>query len=376
MKKILSIQAARGLAALMVVGFHAQSIDHKYLTEPFLPHFFNIGQTGVDLFFVVSGFVMAITTRQRRGLADSRRFLANRFFRIYPTYWLYFCALAVVYFTMPGLINSSQGGKVDLVRSFFLLPSDSLPLLMVAWSLTLELWFYIVFALLILAPRRAVSSVLLVWLAGILACAVLLDTPNNLFLRVLVHPFTVEFIFGALAGLLWLSPRSANVGGRAGASLAVAGTAIVVMTYKLGVIDGSDVIATASTLRVVTVGIGYAALLLGLAFMERAGRQILKPLGSIGDASYTLYLSHILTLNLCARIWFASPLANRDSAMNMVAFWALTLLACLAFTWVAYRMTERPLVLFFNSRIHSQAQDVLGDSQGAKTMLPPVTASR
>jgi peptidoglycan/LPS O-acetylase OafA/YrhL len=364
-KKILSIQAARGIAALMVLGFHALSVDRKYFPDGFLPQSFNFGQTGVDLFFVISGFVMAITTRERRGPADCARFMCLRILRIYPTYWIYFFALALVFVAVPGIINSSQGGRVDLLRSFFLLPSTTLPLLLVAWSLTLELWFYIVFAGLLLLPQRHRLKLLVLWMAGIVVYYAFADTPENVFVRVVVHPFSIEFILGALAGLLWHSSRLKKLGSAVGLTVSAAGALCVVITDELGVVDGSDVIASTSLARMTTIGFGYTALLWGVAVIERGGLRFPSALTALGDASYTLYLAHIPVLNACARMWLKVFTPVTGAPGRALLFWAATFMACIAYALIAFRLTERPLVRYVHAQLRGRRGEIVPVSEGA-----------
>lgn len=212
MDKIYAVQAFRGLAALMVVAFHGLSIQEKYLPgSMFLPQIFNLGQTGVDLFFVISGFVMVVVSQSKvYSTGGVAAFLRNRMLRIYPTYWVYYFLLLVVFLSVPGIINSSQGGEVDLVKSFFLVPNEKLPLLLVAWTLTHELWFYIVFAGLLLLRNRMRLLGLGLWLAVIiLASGWQFTSP---LLRVAFHIFTVEFILGALLAYAYITLRSEKLG--------------------------------------------------------------------------------------------------------------------------------------------------------------------
>jgi peptidoglycan/LPS O-acetylase OafA/YrhL len=100
MNKFLSIQALRGIAALGVVAFHSLSIEQKYSNgDSLLPDFFRLGQSGVDLFFVISGFVMVTVTKERFKInGESMRFLWGRLSRIYPTYWFYFLLVGSIFF--------------------------------------------------------------------------------------------------------------------------------------------------------------------------------------------------------------------------------------------------------------------------------------
>ena len=144
----------------MVVVFHSLFINAKYVeSKNLLPEIFSFGQTGVDLFFVISGFVMIIAFRNKFGKkGEIFKFLKGRFFRIYPTYWIYFLAVFLVFQIKPQIMNDSQGGNVDLTSSLLLLPASTLPLLMVAWSLIHEVWFYLCLLYTSPSPRDRTRS--------------------------------------------------------------------------------------------------------------------------------------------------------------------------------------------------------------------------
>ena len=203
-QKIESIQALRGVAAMAVVALHAMAIERKYSGgDVLLPDWFRFGESGVDLFFVISGFVMVTVTRGRFGrLHEVLRFAWSRVTRIYPTYWFYFFVTLGVFLWQPAWVNSSLHKEADLWASFLLLPSDTLPLVMVAWSLVNELWFYLVFAILLFFPEKALLPSLCVWAAAILGINLFLDTsaftPTAL---IMSHPLTCEFIIGSLVAL-------------------------------------------------------------------------------------------------------------------------------------------------------------------------------
>ena len=132
------------------------AIERKYSGgDILLPDLFRFGVSGVDLFFVISGFVMVTVTRGRFGrLTKAARFRWGRLTRIYPTYWFYFFLTLSVFLWKPSWVNTSLHEQADLLASFLLWPTASLPLVMVSWSLVNELWFYVVFTLLLLFPER------------------------------------------------------------------------------------------------------------------------------------------------------------------------------------------------------------------------------
>jgi peptidoglycan/LPS O-acetylase OafA/YrhL len=347
MRTIYSIQAARGLAALLVVAYHCVSIQEKYLPGmKLLPEIFRIGQTGIDLFFAISGFVMVVATKsQPYKWSETLMFLKGRLLRIYPTYWFYFAALAVVYFTVPGVINASQEGGVDLVRSFFLAPSETWPLLVVSWTLTHEIWFYIVFSGLLFLPGTARVLGLCAWF-----CFVLLTHGSEIgnatpALKIVTHVFSVEFILGALVGYLYIKYRDSEMRGAfCLASLAASGvlTGIWLWIDLRDVLEGSLLISMG---RVVLLGGGYATALLAVALAESRGwLSVKKPFKLLGDISYSLYLSHLLVLSVCGRVWYQIHKDNPVSAVEGVGFWMVTIFAVIGGGYLAYRFVETPIM--------------------------------
>ena len=124
--KIENIQALRGVAILLVVFAHVMAIEQKYgRGDGILPHFFALGVSGVDLFFVMSGFVVVTVTRHcfQQPIAVGH-FFYNRVSRVYPLYWLYSLVVLGVYLLRPEMVNAAQGHRVNILESFMLLPQD------------------------------------------------------------------------------------------------------------------------------------------------------------------------------------------------------------------------------------------------------------
>lgn len=337
-RQLDSLQVARGYAALAVVAFHSLDIEARYFTgESLLPAFFDGGQAGVDLFFVISGFVMVLTTRGRHGSASSvGRFVWNRVFRIYPTYWAYFLLLLPIVFLFPTWINSSQGGQINLFTSFFLLPSTTLPVLLVAWTLTLELWFYVVFTVILFLPQRLLIPALAAWFAILVVVNWNGPITADPFVQVPANAMAIEFIFGAVTALVFrkISRPVAGI-------LAVVGLAVIILW---GSTPPQSITAGAGLPRPLTMGIGFALLLAAFtAWENRGGIGALRRLGVLGDMSYSVYLGHVLVLSAMGRIWqsLAGPLAGNPVAN--LAWWILTLAAVLIFGYLSYRLVEKPV---------------------------------
>lgn len=337
-----SIQALRALAVLAVVGCHMVPVERKYSGgDLLLPASLWAGQLGVDLFFVISGFVMvAIAGQGPDRTPATLRFLWHRAARIYPTYWVYFLLTLAALWLQPQWVNASQNHHADLLRSFLLWPGEQLPLVMVAWSLIHELWFYLVFALLLRLPRRWLPHCLALWALSVLAVNLAVDPlalPPPL--RLATHVYTLEFIAGALVALHVLHPRRPQLPPLPAALLGLA-----------ALLGGPWLIWTQGLLeapplwRVAAAGTACAGLVLAAVSLERAlpGR-VPQILVRVGDWSYTIYLSHLLVLGTLGRIWQAlgaDPARPGDNALALAAMAAGVLLyGALAWRWI-----ERPLV--------------------------------
>ena len=331
-KKIINIQALRGIAVLLVVAYHLTKIEAKYgHGERLLPTLTTIGMSGVDLFFVISGFVMVTVTRdwyQKDGAFA--RFLYHRITRIYPTYWFYSLIILAIYLIKPEIVNSSQTGNVNIISSFLLLPQNSLPLLMVGWTLIHEMYFYLVFAFLLLFSERLTLPLLLLW--GLMVVVI----PNgNAALNLISHPLTLEFIAGALIALL--IQRQIIGGGW----IAITALPVWLLSYTIYVTQGG-VLEPDGWHRVLLFGIPAAFAVYGVVAMEmNSGWQFPDWLTVIGDASYSIYLSHILVLSALGRIWLVVWLPGLfDNGIAMLTMLMVVLLAGI----ISFRYIERPLM--------------------------------
>ena len=218
--KLQSIQALRGIAALLVAVFHGAAFERLLLQQngsteqPLVAGLFLNGYGGVDLFFVISGFIMVWVThgQPHRPLA-SLDFLFARISRIYPLWWAAAGAMALYALFISPLMVDVTGG-IDregqalstgyLVRSFLLIPQEDYPVLAIGWTLIHEIYFYAVFAILMLLPRGFLPFAMLVW-GGIVTAASLAGLTTHIatgFLTLALHPMTMEFIFGVAVGLV------------------------------------------------------------------------------------------------------------------------------------------------------------------------------
>jgi len=334
--RIKNIQIVRAFSANFVMLSHLMDIEKKY------GHGFMVlsgmvawGAGGVDLFFVISGFVMARVAARE----SPRMFIVSRLTRIYPTYWFYSLLVLAASAVVPQMVNSSFGHAPSVWKSFLLVPQDSLPLLAVGWTLTHEIYFYAVFAL-ILASVGVRLSAFVVW--GLLCVIVHLADHYSLpILSVICDPLTIEFIAGAVVGLMIRAGAT-----RFARSMIFIGSAAVLLSFLR--LDPTHVFEGPNDWeRVYALGFPFAAIVYGITANSKDVVSKKSVLEMIGDASYSIYLSHVLVLSVIGRIFMALPLHNE--AIECV-FVLLCIVSVNIAGLISYRVIEKPSMRFFRKK--------------------------
>jgi exopolysaccharide production protein ExoZ len=292
--KLSSIQALRGIAATAVVVHHAWPA-------------FRVGAAGVDLFFVISGFIIGTVMAGR----SASEFAVARLWRIYPIYYV-----NLLIFMAIGLLAGASLERDRLLTSLTLWPVWSRwehPYLPTGWTLSFEMLFYGIttLALAIKLPRL-IAPVILVLVAANLAI-------GGPLLNFVGAPIVLEF----LAGLALIqTPRDL----RFGIPAMVIGLALLALLPDP--IHGNDFTLAGLGVtweRVATFGIPAVLLAYGAMTLEPMFKRA-RSLIALGDASYSIYLSHLLVV-------IASPF-----------WWPVTVVLCLAVGVAMHRYIEKFLI--------------------------------
>ena len=295
-----------------------------------------VGRTGVDLFFVISGFIMIVTTaRVPHGVAGARHFLWRRVTRIYPPYLVVTSAVLAVYLLRPDLVNDSQEHRPDVLASFLLLPQDGLPLLLVGWTLVFEMYFYVVLALTLLLPRAALLPALGGWAVVTVAAG---QVPSSHpWVQLVASPLNVEFMLGAVIGGLFAAGHR-----RAPLALSLLGAGGAVLLAALVMLGADPYPGDGDWPVVIVTVVPFTLLVYGLACLE-AGSGWVVPgvLVGLGDASYSLYLTHVAVFKVLTVGLAGLTLGGTASQVGVVL---LALVAAVAGALVFYVLVEKRLL--------------------------------
>jgi peptidoglycan/LPS O-acetylase OafA/YrhL len=340
----------RGIAAMLVALHHAATHIASYEpfkdgTKPFfVGRFLNTdaGMIGVDLFFVVSGFIMVYTTA--RGNVGPAKFLRKRVVRIYPLYW--FFSLVVIGIHLTPWVGRIEADVPTLIKSFTLYPVyfPNLELLRPVlipqgWTLTYEILFYLVFAATMRwRPGRQLVFVAAAFLAANVGANVL-PLPHTPEVAVLRDSILLEFPLGMLLGYL-VCHRGVRIGPRM-AMATTAAAAILVVPYFLHW----------QAPRLFTLGVPAFLLIGGFALARDAEtRRFPRWLVFLGDASYSIYLTHILVLLLFHTGYIRLPVLQ---SLPYDSYYVMLMAGIVAAGALSYWRVEKPLLEFFRKRTRS-----------------------
>jgi peptidoglycan/LPS O-acetylase OafA/YrhL len=328
--KLSGIEAARGIAAATVVFYHAARHLGQNYGPSVLLRLFQFGHAGVDLFFVISGFIILYVHFDDIGRPDRfGRYLARRLTRIYPTYWVAL-VLTVAMSFLGGLHGAPPWDRV--VASVLLAPSSQAPLLGVAWTLQYEVFFYALFGILIL-HRRLGFAILLIWIGGIVGSqfgqSAMGAIPNAIY-----NAFNFEFLLGMATA--YLLRRHRIPAPRLVLGLGIALFVTAAAFENAGLFNGYSDVSR------LLYGLPAAMIVGGSAELDRLGLLNVPPaLLVLGKASYSIYLFQFVFIGI---VWKAWLLAGLDTKLPHLASFPLLATAGVAGGVIMSRLVEYPLI--------------------------------
>jgi len=321
---------------------HLHGIETTYCATDKL-HLFEHGTLGVDLFFVISGVVIAsVTAGKFRRPGTAGVFLYHRLARIFPIFWIYTTITLIARHFQPLRDVGLPDRSVNLVASYLLIPTHRSMLLLQGWTLSYELYFYFVFfLLLLLIPERLAPWALALWGVAVVALKLYIGLSPFPIANLLISPAVFEFLAGCI---LFHICRRSRLHPSVGVLLLISSilwlTAIIVYIAQTQpghpewIVDGP-------WRRPLLYGSFATLFLLGAMELERTRIIRYLPIfSSIGDWSYSIYLSHALVITLIGRVAFR--LLPHHVSILLIALIALP--SVILVGYFSYTFLERPLL--------------------------------
>lgn len=332
-QSIEGLQYLRGLAALMVVFHHARGfypLDSMLRTSGWS----EVGSRGVDIFFVISGFVMAYSTRNYDPSSSRTRqaidFFVKRVIRVVPLYWI-----ALLWDTKRTIWKGEA--NLDLAKDFFFIPHFNdkgliWPHLFQGWTINYEMFFYVLFALSMLVGslRFVALSLVLVALTLIGVIVASLAEDNNTAVTIFyTSNLMLEFVMGIWL-YLWMRHHPMRLQRSTLALLTTAGLFVLA-------------IPSADSFR--GLADGLAAVVIVWSTVLWASGTELAWLRRLGDASYSIYLFHMAIVGMAWSLFRSLGLIT-STGVNIPLVTALYVVLATTLGFAVHYLIERPMLRY------------------------------
>jgi len=280
--RLHALQYLRAIAALAVVYSHAVTQVDAY--EPLLKH---AGSFGVDIFFVISGFIMIYIAKPGNTFG---KFMINRARRVIPLYWFFTLLMAVILLLLPSVFKATRFDLEALLLSLAFIPhwsmvtaTEAWPIVAPGWSLNFEMYFYFIFALSLFFIEKYRIAFITIVITGVFLLATFMDTGESPITHFFAKSMVFEFVFGMVLAYAW--KKGFRLSSGVAWVLLVVGTVMLFLHLPVP--------------RIVEYGIPSLLIVTACLYIN-VGESRFGVL--LGDASYALYLCHIFVLGLLRKV--------------------------------------------------------------------------
>jgi exopolysaccharide production protein ExoZ len=328
LREVVGIQYLRGIAAMLVVVHHLSFSNSQ------------LGPFGVQIFFVISGFVMWLTTAALN--ISTISFWQRRLVRIVPLYWFFLSILVLIGLSAPHYLNTTQITWENAVKSFLFIPHFHpvqkliAPILIPGWSLNYEMFFYFIFGIALLIGSEACRAIVI----GVLFCGLVLVgwlcRPESAIGTTYTNPGLLLFVDGVVLAMVYQTKGINN---------AVLGGALICVGALARFIGLPSSLSSFETI----IGLSPALIVAGMLSLEPTFR--LRPslvLCTVGNASYSIYLSHLFFLRLSEIGWHYVNFGSNE--VLRVTYVVFAFIFAIAGGIAVHYVIERPMLLLFHQK--------------------------
>ncbi|EPW7974174.1 acyltransferase family protein [Cronobacter turicensis] len=344
-----SIQVLRGVAAMLVVLFHFRHyLNDVYPLKDLGDRLFLFGEAGVDIFFVISGFIIVYSSRNREKNTFSE-FAIKRFFRLYPLYFVVLSAYLLSY-------HDEAFNYIDVIKSYLLIPIDyngkapwfGLSTIYSAWTLTYESYFYFVFALSILLSHKyrvAICSAVIIVVMYVVQenlygeFSLVAVTGKNEFSGLIYNfmfvssPLILDFVMGMVVAYIYVFYEK-----HVKANEVITFLSLIVLTVSV-IFMVSHATASIGPLFWGWCSVGIVISILIIS--KNLNINYPKFLIYFGEMSYSIYINHVVVKKVS--LSYIGPLGLFKSGDGAVILFCLVV-ATLCMSYGTYNFIEKPSI--------------------------------
>jgi exopolysaccharide production protein ExoZ len=335
-----NVQILRAVAAYLVVFVHL---------KPLLPEtsitaaLHDKGYSGVDLFFVISGFIMVYTTSRRK--VSGTEFLFNRVQRIVPLYYLTTYFVFVIAIALPFLLHSSSSDLYALLKSLAFIPFEKspgriYPVYYLGWTLNYEMFFYLIFALSLSIWYEMRVALCTTIILGLVLFGLYIRPSGDVILYFYSQSIMLDFALGMILGVFrdQISAAMRRISVLPWLALSL-GLGLLIALSSLPIAPSAYAPPTNTFLM---FGVPAALIVMAAIGFEdvKTRGQPWQLLQEIGNASYSIYLTHFFVVGALSA--FASRAHLSPAPRTLLALMAIPLTAIVGIG--VYRFFERPVM--------------------------------
>jgi peptidoglycan/LPS O-acetylase OafA/YrhL len=332
---IKNLQILRAIAALLVVFFHCDFLQLK------------VGQFGVDIFFVISGYIISYVLNKKQ-----HNFLIKRFIRVVPMYYLFTISVIAIWLIFPSAFKNIFISAESIIKSLGFIPyslHDSGPILSLGWTLNYEIYFYVlvgIFSLLIKRPSIALLLTAFVIISIVTAQSFIHS--DNFFIQYYGYIICVEFTFGIL---LFYIIKNAGTILHSSISFYFFALLALISFALMCYFDFQKIYWN----RTILFGIPAFFIVLFFIISENrifANNYLHDYLYQIGNASYVVYLSHPFIIFFIIRL--VKPHLPNGLFFSCLELCVMLSSVMVFSNWV-HKKVELPIVKYLEGRLHSMS---------------------
>lgn len=345
--KLEAVQFLRGLAAILVLVEHVlrEAIERFSYNYEFF-HF--PWAIGINLFFVISGFIMYYTNHDAFAVPGApAKFLLRRVIRVVPLYFLFTSAMVAVLLVIPGALGKTRFDLQHVISSYLFWPVErydgrTCPILSLGWTLNYEMFFYLLFAAVLFLKRGTGVVLLGVGMVALVLAGKLLGIPT-VALRFWTSEIILEFLIGVGIGVYYVGLK--NIQTR-WFPFWIVNTAAILIAATAGSLNAHQEVVPRIIERSVPAALVVFAFVALLSPAHGAGLPSWT--SALGNSSYALYLSHRFPLRLLTLAWSHIMPFN---AVSGIVFMVVSFFVCIGVGQAVHLWVESPLLNGVNALV-------------------------